>query len=214
MADQPFIIGIAGGSGAGKTTLTAALAARFQPAQVACLAHDAYYRDLGHLAPADRARRNFDHPDALESELLVEHLALLAAGHTVCVPAYDFSHHRRSSGGRELAPCPVIVVEGVLLFAVDALLPLFDLRVFVDADPDLRLVRRLRRDVAERGRPAEQTMDQYLTSVRPMHVQYVEPSRRHADLIVPADGRQEVAVELLAARVRAHLGASGSGLGA
>jgi uridine kinase len=205
LADRPFLIGIGGGSGSGKTTLAAALVARLEPAQAVCIQHDAYYRDLFHLAPLDRAGRNFDHPDALESELLVEHLASLTTGRTVRVPVYDFAHHCRTAGWREVAPCPVIVVEGVLLFAVAALVPWFDLRVFIDSDPDLRLIRRLRRDVAERGRTVEQALAQYSDSVRPMHRQYVEPSRRHADLVVPADGRLEVAVDLLAARARCHL---------
>ncbi|MFN3412755.1 MAG: uridine kinase [Thermoanaerobaculum sp.] len=198
-------IGVAGGTGSGKTTVAEAIVSRIGPHRIAYIQHDSYYRDLSHLPPEERRRRNFDHPDALESELLVTHLVALKRGETVEIPVYDFTTHVRTTTTRQVEPRTVILVEGILIFAEKALREQFDIRIFVDTDADLRFIRRLRRDIAERGRTVESVISQYLETVRPMHQEFVEPSKRWADVIIPEGGFNTVALDMVCARVEALL---------
>ncbi len=197
------IIGVAGGTGAGKTTLVRALVTELGADEVLVIQHDSYYADQSHLAPAERAKLNYDHPDALETELLGSHLRALAGGLPVEIPAYDFASHERLPGRRRENPRDVILVDGILCLADAALRELMDLRVFVEAPDDIRLIRRLRRDLEERGRTPASVMDQYMESVRRMHLEFVEPSKRHADMIVSEGGENRAAIEAIARRIRA-----------
>ena len=201
---RPLIIGVAGGSGSGKTTVARAIHERLGVDAI-FLDQDAYYADLGHLPLAERARTNFDHPDALDTDLMVEHLEALAAGRGVDKPTYDFTRHTRATATVRLEPRDVILVDGILIFADARLRRMFDMKVFVDVADDLRFIRRMQRDVSERGRSVESVVEQYLGSVRPMHLEFVEPSKRYADIIVPEGGRNTVAVQMLEARVTAEL---------
>lgn len=205
VSERPVIIGVAGGTGSGKTTVAMKILERVGAEHVAYIPHDAYYRDLSHLPPEERIRINFDHPDALESELLIEHLKRLKAGQAVEIPVYDFTTHTRTAQTRRIDPAPVILVEGILVFAEPALRELFDVKLYVDTDPDIRFIRRLQRDVRERGRSMESVIQQYLTTVRPMHLEFVEPSKRYADVIIPEGGYNEVAIEMVAARIKGLL---------
>jgi uridine kinase len=202
----PFVIGIAGGTGSGKTTVANAIVKRVGEERIAILSHDSYYRDLVDLPKDILDRRNFDHPDSLESELLVRHLEDLRRGQAVESPVYDFKVHRRSAETRRVEPRKVILVDGILIFAEPALRKLFDVKIWVDTDGDIRLIRRLRRDIAERGRTVESVVSQYETTVRPMHLEFAEPSKRYADLIVPEGGENMVALDFLFARLRELLG--------
>lgn len=201
----PVVIGVAGGSGSGKTTVAREILARVAPAQIGYIQHDAYYRDLIHLSPAARAAVNFDHPDALETELLIRHLDQLLAGEPAEIPIYDFTRHVRTDQTRRIDSCRVILIEGILIFADAALRRRMNVRIFVDTDADLRFIRRLRRDIEERGRTVESVVQQYLSTVRPMHLDFVEPSKRYADIIVPEGGFNLVALDMIVARVRAML---------
>jgi uridine kinase len=198
---MPFIIGIAGGTGAGKTTIARALAHALPAEHVASIEHDHYYRDLRHLGAEARDRVNFDHPDALESELLVAHLERLRRGEPIEVPIYDFTTHTRRVETREVAPAPVIVVEGILVLADARLRQQLDLKVYVDTDADIRVLRRLERDLHERARSFDSVSEQYYATVRPMHLQFVEPSKRWADVIIP-EGASNVALDLLITKLR------------
>jgi uridine kinase len=202
---QPIVIGVAGGTGSGKTTVANEILRRVGAEHVACIPHDAYYRDLGRLPLAQRDQVNFDHPDSLETELLVEHLKALRGERAVEIPVYDFTTHTRTGQTRRVEPAPVILVEGILIFAEPALRELLDVRLYVDTDADVRFIRRLRRDVEERGRSVESVCDQYLSTVRPMHLEFVEPSKRHADVIIPEGGFNEIAIEMVAARIKGML---------
>jgi uridine kinase len=182
---RPLVIGIGGGSGSGKTTIAEALIGEIGEGACALIFHDAYYRDLAHLPLDERAAQNFDHPDSLETELLVEHLGRLLAGRSVDLPVYDFTRHLRREETARVEPRPVVLVEGVLVLADPELRELFDLKIYVDTDADLRLMRRLQRDIRERGRTLDSVFEQYLETVRPMHVRYVEPTRAFADLVIP-----------------------------
>ena len=195
------IIGIAGGTGSGKTTLARALVRELGPARCAFLEHDSYYRDLARMSLPARSLLNFDHPDALDNELLARHLETLREGRAVDVPVYDFTRHTRLPDVEHVAPRPVVVVDGILLFAVPRLRTCFDLRIFVEAPADLRFIRRLRRDLSERGREVDGVCQQYVASVRPMHEQLVEPSRRHADLVVSGTNAVTEAVREVVERV-------------
>lgn len=201
----PFVVGIAGGSGSGKSTVVAALVDGLAPEPVVHLPHDRYYRDLSGLPREARARENFDHPDALETSLLVRHLDELRAGRPVVPPSYDFTRHARRTGSDVVGPARLIVVEGVLVLAEPDLRERMDLRVFVDADADLRLARRLARDRAERGRSTASILEQYEATVRPMHLAFVEPSRHHAHLILPEGGQNRVGIDLLLAGLQARI---------
>ena len=203
--NKTMIIGIAGGSGSGKTTVAERL---FQAigAETACvISHDSYYKDQSNKAPSERAQTNYDHPDSLESELLVTQLHRLIAGESVEQPLYDFSIHTRKTETQHLEPKRVVIVEGILITTIPELRQLFSIKVFVDTDDDIRFIRRLQRDCSERGRTVEQTIESYLATVKPMYHQFVEPSKRYADVILPEGGYNEVAIDLLLARVNQEL---------
>jgi len=202
---QPVLIGVAGGSGSGKTTVSQTILARVGPNQIAYLQHDAYYRDRANLPLAERARINYDHPDSLETDLLVEHLKALRACRAVDVPVYDFAQHVRRAETRRAEPCTIILVEGILIFVDRALREMFDIKIFVDTDADIRFIRRLQRDIAERGRTMESVVKQYTETVRPMHLEFVEPSKRYADLIIPEGGFNQIAIDMVVARINAML---------
>jgi uridine kinase len=199
---RPFMIGIAGGSSSGKTTVTERLAALTGADHLSLIELDSYYLDLGDAPIEQREAVNYDHPDAFDWALLNDHLAALANGASVPVPVYDYSQHNRSDQVRIVEPARIIVVDGILVFWDRALRERFDLKIFVDTAADIRLIRRLRRDVAERGRTADFVIEQYLSTVRPAHERFIEPSKRHADVIIPEGGLNRPALEVLLARVR------------
>lgn len=199
---RPFVIGLAGGTCSGKTTIASAVVEQAGPERVALIAHDAYYRHRPDLTWEERARVNYDHPDSLETELLLAHLAALADGQPIAQPAYDFTRHLRRDETTQVFPRPVILLEGILVLADAELRRAMDLKVFVDADPDIRALRRVSRDIRERGRSLESVVSQYHATVRPMHLRFVEPSRRCADLIIPRGGNNRAAQEALLAVVR------------
>ena len=199
--DRPVIIGIAGGSGSGKTTIAEAVVTAVGVNSVVLVQHDAYYRDLPHLAFEERSKVNYDHPDSLETELLIHHIEELRAGREVRRPVYDFTSHRRTDKTVLVKPEPVVVIEGILVLSEPDLRKVMDLRIYVDADADLRLMRRLRRDIVERERTFDSVMRQYEETVRPMHLQFVEPSKRYADIIVP-NGYNAGAVGTITSMIR------------
>lgn len=201
----PLVIGIAGGSGSGKTTVANVVMQRVGADNIAYLPHDAYYKELGHLPPNQRVQINFDHPDSLENELMIQHIQALRESQPVALPVYDFSTDSRTDKIIEVKPQRIIIVEGILIFAVPDLRKMFDLKIFVDTDPDIRLIRRLQRDISERGRSTESVINQYLTTVRPMHLEFVEPSKRYADVIIPEGGFNAAALDLVVARLEALL---------
>ena len=203
---RPIIIGVAGGTGSGKTTVAFAILEKVGWNRIALIQHDSYYYDASNLPLEERARLNFDHPDALETPLLVEHLKQLRSGQPVQIPTYDFRTHTRLAETRLINPEPVILVEGILIFAEPALRELFDVKIFVDADADIRFMRRLERDLKERGRSLDSVIDQYMNTVRPMHLEFVEPSKRYADVIIPEGGHNTVALDMVVARVQTLLG--------
>jgi len=199
---QPLIIGVAGGTGSGKTTVANAIIDRVGRERIALVEHDSYYRDQSGKPPEVRARVNYDHPDSLETELMIEHLRQLRAGYPIEMPVYDFAIHTRKRETKRIDPRPVILVEGILIFVDHTLRDMFDVKVFVDTDADIRLIRRLQRDLEERGRTFESVITQYRESVRPMHLEFVEPSKRYADVILPEGGFNAVGLDLIAARVQ------------
>lgn len=201
----PVVIGIAGGSGSGKTTLAQLILERIGEEKIAYLPHDAYYRDLSALPPNQRAMINFDHPDSLDTDLLINHIQQLKRGMGIDLPIYDFKTHTRTQKTSHIEPRMVIMVEGILIFVDAALRALLDVKIFVDTDSDIRFIRRLKRDIEERGRTTESVIRQYLATVRPMHLEFVEPSKRYADIIVPEGGLNEVAMEMVVARLEALL---------
>jgi uridine kinase len=202
---RPVTIAVAGGSGSGKTTVSRAILERVGSDHIAYLPHDAYYRDLSELSAAQRRSVNFDHPDALDTALLCQHIRQLQEWNTVHIPVYDFTRDARTDQTFTVEPQPIILVEGILILAEAELRPLFDVKIFVDADSDLRFIRRLKRDIAERGRSPESIIAQYLATVRPMHMEFVEPSKRYADVIIPEGGHNVVAIEMVSDRVRSLL---------
>ena len=203
---RPIIIGVAGGTGSGKTTVSQAILDRVGRDKIAYIQHDSYYKDRSHLPPAERVKINFDHPDALETELLVQHLKELRERDPVEVPVYDFTTHTRTSQRQWVEPRRVILVEGILIFADDALRDMMDVKIYVDTDADIRFIRRLERDITERGRSMRSVIDQYLATVRPMHLEFVEPSKRYADVIIPEGGFNPVALDMVVARIEAMVG--------
>jgi uridine kinase len=203
---RPVIIGVAGGTGSGKTTVANRILERVGAEHIAYIPHDAYYIDLHHLPEDERAKTNFDHPDSLETTLLVEHLKRLRSGESVDIPVYDFTTHTRTAKTRHIDPAPIVLVEGILIFAEPELRALCDVKLYIDTDADIRFIRRLRRDVQERGRTVDSVIQQYLRTVRPMHIEFVEPSKRNADVIIPEGGFNEVAIEMVASRIRGLLG--------
>ncbi|NMC47042.1 MAG: uridine kinase [Chloroflexi bacterium] len=202
---QPIIIGVAGGTGSGKTTVANVILDAVGRDRIAYLPHDAYYRDLTDLPPVQKAEVNFDHPNSLETELMIEHVRALKKGKPVDIPVYDFSTHSRTRETVRVEPQRVIIVEGILIFAERKLRELFDMKLFVDTDPDIRFIRRLERDIAERGRTMDMVIQQYLGTVRPMHLEFVDPSKRYADVIIPEGGLSQVAMDMVVARIESLL---------
>jgi uridine kinase len=209
MRSRPFVVGVAGGSGSGKTTVVEQIIQALGAPYVTVLHHDAYYRDRSELTLEQRQATNYDHPDSLENELMIEHLRALLRREPVQVPVYDFSRHARLTQTERLAPAEVIIVEGILVFQDARLRELMDLRLFVETDADVRFIRRLKRDLEERGRTLDSVVRQYLETVRPMYLEFVEPSKRYADIIVPEGGYNTVAIDLVVTKLREMLRASG-----
>jgi len=201
----PIVIGIAGGTGSGKTTVANVIVDRVGQNQIAYLPHDAYYKDLSNLPENQRVEINFDHPDSLDSELLIEHIQSLKNNLAIELPLYDFKSHSRTKETLHIEPKSVILVEGILIFTDLQLRSLFDVKLFVDTDADIRFIRRLLRDICERGRSTETVVNQYLKTVRPMHLEFVEPSKRYADVIIPEGGMNLVAMDMVVARIEALL---------
>lgn len=199
---QSLIIGVAGGTGSGKTTVANAIIDRVGRERIALVEHDSYYRDQSDKPLEVRARVNYDHPDSLETDLMIEHLKQLRMGNAVQVPVYDFATHTRKQETKRMDPRPVIMVEGILIFVDRALREMFDVKVFVDTDADIRMIRRLQRDMEERGRTFDSVITQYRESVRPMHLEFVEPSKRYADIILPEGGFNTVGLDLISARIQ------------
>ncbi|MFZ5923186.1 MAG: uridine kinase [Chloroflexota bacterium] len=204
-SQSPLVIGIAGGSGSGKTTVAQSILQRVGPERIAYLQHDSYYKDLSGLPPARRDEVNFDHPNSLETELLIRHIEMLKNGEQVEVPIYDFATHSRTEQTFVVKPRGVILVEGILIFVEADLRRMFDVKIFVDTDSDIRLIRRLERDIHERGRTTESVIKQYTSTVRPMHLEFVEPSKRYADVIIPEGGFNMAALDMVVARIEGLL---------
>jgi uridine kinase len=209
-ARRTLTIGIAGGSGSGKSTVARNVAGALGTTSVAFIDMDAYYHNYAHLPPDERRRINWDHPDAFDWELLVSQLGRLAGGEPIDKPIYDFVTHTRRAETTTVQPADVIVIDGILLFADARVRDLCDVKVFVDADPDIRLIRRIRRDITKRGRPLDEVLDQYVTTVQPMHLQFVEPSKRYADVIVPRGGHNQIAIEMIVAKIQRRVAAARS----
>jgi len=200
-----ILIGIAGGSGSGKTLVARTIVSELGSDRVVIIDQDSYYKNLEDIPYRDREVRNFDHPDAFDNELMLRHVRELLAGRPVEQPIYDYTQHRRLAETRRVGDHLVIVLEGILIFVDPALRDLMDIKLFIDADPDVRFIRRLRRDLVERGREVDSIIRQYEESVRPMHQQFVEPSKRHADVIIPEGGHNAVAIDLVKTKIRALL---------
>lgn len=199
---KPIIIGVAGGTGAGKTTVTDQIYQSVSPDKITFLHHDSYYKDQSSKPLEERVKTNYDHPESLETELMIKHLISLVNGEAVDVPVYDFSQHNRKKETEHVEPKPLILVEGILIFVDKKLRELMDIKIFVDTDEDVRFIRRLKRDIADRGRTMESVIDQYLSTVKPMHLQFVEPSKRYADIIIPEGGYNKVALKMVTSRVK------------
>lgn len=205
-----MIVGICGGTGSGKTTIARSIVEAVGAENVILVEQDSYYRNLADLPLDERHQANFDHPDSIDSEMLVNHLKRLKSNQAIEMPIYDFKTHTRKSKSEHLEPKPVVIVEGILIFAEPRVLDLMDVRVFVDTPSDVRLIRRLRRDVNERGRSFERTLEQYEKTIRPMHNEFVEPSKRHADVIIPEGGNSGIGIDLLCGLVREKIFGSNS----
>lgn len=201
MRIRPFIIGVAGGTGSGKTTVTQAIVDSLNHQGIVIIQHDSYYRDRSHLLLQERKNINYDHPDAVETQLLVEHLKELILGQKTEIPVYDFSKHTRKKVGKVVGPAKAVVVEGILIFTNPDLRKLMDIRIFVDTDDDIRFIRRLQRDIKERQRSMESVIQQYMETVRPMHIEFVAPSRKYADIIIP-EGHNPVAIDVVVSMIK------------
>jgi uridine kinase len=201
----PLVIGVAGGTGSGKTTVSTAILERTGVEHVAYIQHDAYYKDLRDLEPAQRSLTNFDHPNSLESELMIEHIQKLKNWESIDIPSYNFTTHARKKETEKIEAKAIILVEGILLFIESKMRDLIDIKLFVDTDADIRFIRRLQRDIQERGRSTDSVIKQYQTTVRPMHLEFVEPSKRYADLIIPEGGYNQVAMDVVLARIETRL---------
>jgi uridine kinase len=199
---KPFLIGVAGGTGSGKSTVVKNLHKVLKGHELICISHDDYYNDQAEMTMEERVKVNYDHPSALETSLLIKHLKALSAGKQVEKPLYDFKENTRKAETETVFPAPVIIIEGILLFESRELRQLMDLKIFVDTDADIRLIRKITRDIEERGRTLESGINQYLTATRPMHLEFVEPNKRYADVIIPEGGENKVALDLVLARVR------------
>jgi uridine kinase len=208
-----LIIGICGGTGSGKTTVANRILESVSASEVVFIQQDSYYRNITDLPLDYRHIANFDHPDALDNDLLVNHVRRLKAGEAVELPLYDFKTHTRMNEIRHVDPKPIVIVEGILIFADPRLLEQMDIKVFVDTPDDVRFIRRLRRDLAERGRTVESVIEQYIATVRPMHMQFVEPSKRHADVIIPEGGHNLVSIDLLSGKIRERLAGAFTSVG-
>jgi uridine kinase len=206
VANRPIVIGVAGGSGSGKTTVTKSICERFSDQTILVIEQDYYYKDQSHLSFEERLKTNYDHPLAFDNALLVCHLTDLMHGKSIKKPVYDYTIHTRSDETIHVEPQQVIIVEGILILEFPKLVDLMDIKVFVDTDADLRIIRRLMRDLQERGRTIDSVIHQYLTDVRPAHLQFVEPTKRYADIIIPEGGQNHVAIDLLATKVEQILG--------
>lgn len=202
---NPLIIGVGGGSGSGKTTVVSKIVEGIGRDQIVLIEHDSYYRDLSHLPISDRVKQNFDHPASLETELLIRHLDALKSGYKIEIPVYDFIEHTRAPESISVAPKKVILIDGILIFSEPNLRKRMDIKIFVDTDDDVRLLRRLKRDINERGRDFDGVLKQYELYVRPMHLEFVEPSKRYADIIIPRGGENAVALEMINALVKGKL---------
>jgi uridine kinase len=200
-----MIIGICGGTGSGKTTIARKIVEAVGNKNVILVEQDSYYRNLGDMPLDERHQANFDHPDSIDSEMLVNHLKRLKSGHSIEMPIYDFKTHTRSRETEHIAPKPVVIVEGILIFSESRVLDLLDVRVFVDTPDDIRFIRRLGRDIVERGRTVDSVIAQYFATVRPMHFEFVEPSKRHADIIIPEGGNHDIGIEFLCSKIREEL---------
>ena len=199
---EPVIIGIAGGTGSGKTTVAKEVLKHFPGASVVTIHHDSYYRDRSHLPFEERVSINYDHPDAFENQLMLEQLMALKSGETIQKPLYDYETHTRKPETLTIRPARIVLLEGILVLALSEIREILDIKLYVDTDSDERFIRRLRRDMVRRGPPAEQVIEQYLDTVRPMHLQFVEPSKRYADVIIPEGGKNVVAVDLIVTKLR------------
>jgi len=202
---RPITIAVVGGTGAGKTTISRAILERVGSHHIALIHHDSYYKDIQDIPLAQPNMRNFDHPDALDTTLMVEHIKQLQSGHAVEIPVYDFTRHERTQRVQRIEAQPIILIEGILILSESTLRELFDIKIFVDIDADIRFIRRLQRDIAERSRTLDSVIQQYLMTVRPMHLQFVEPSRRYADIIIPEGGYNTVAIDMVADRIRSMM---------
>jgi uridine kinase len=202
---KPVVFGVAGGTASGKTTVANAVLDAIGAEQVAYVPHDAYYRDMGHLSFEERSLLNYDHPDSLETSLLITHLEGLLRWEPVSIPVYDFTAHRRTQDTLEVLPAPIILIDGILILTDRDLRQMMDIRLFVDTDADVRFIRRLKRDMIERGRTLDSVIRQYMGTVRPMHLEFVEPSKRYADVIVPEGGRNRVAMAMIVAQLNSML---------
>jgi uridine kinase len=207
MKRKPLIIGVAGGTASGKTTIANAIMESINHPQMVMIQHDAYYKDASHLPLAERARINFDHPDSLETDLLVRHIRDLCVGQAVEQPVYNFTTHRRLDATRRLTPREIVIIDGILILVEKQLRELMDIKIFVEADADERLIRRIRRDILERGRSIESVMQQYMKTVKPMHLEFVEPSKHWADIIIPRGAENSVAIDMLVTKITTMLGA-------
>lgn len=202
----PYFVGIAGGTGSGKTTVAKKLFEGLPEGQAVLVQHDSYYRHRPELSDAEREDINFDHPDALDNALLIEHLDALRSGQPIDVPVYDFRTHLRSAEAIRVEPAPIVIVEGILILVDEALRQRMDLKIFVDTDADIRVLRRTQRDMQSRGRSFDQVLEQYYTTVRPMHLRFVEPSKSYADMVLPEGGANVVALDVVLVKLTAMLG--------
>ena len=205
MIQKPIVFAVAGGTASGKTTVANKILETVGTSKIAYLPHDAYYRDLAHLSLEERVKVNFDHPDSLETKLMIKHIKQLLKFQTVHVPVYDFTHHTRTAETIPVEPAPIILVDGILIFTKRKLRELMDIKVFVDTDSDIRFIRRLKRDIEERGRDVNSVINQYLETVRPMHMKFVEPSKRFADVIIPHGGMNKVAMNMVVSTLQERL---------
>lgn len=210
MKKSPLVVGIAGGSGSGKTTLAELILEEIGADKISFLPHDAYYRNQDHLSYEERVKVNYDHPDSLETELLISHIQSLLIGKSIELPVYDFTVHSRKKETIRIEPRSIILVEGILIFYDKLLRNMFDVKLFVDADSDIRFIRRLNRDITERGRSVDSVIHQYQSTVRPMYLEFVEASKRYADIIIPEGGKNSVALDMVIARLENLLGAEES----
>ncbi len=209
MQSKPVVIGVAGGSGSGKTSVTRSICKRFSDKTILVMEQDYYYKNQSHLPFEKRLETNYDHPFAFDNDLLIEHIEALLSGQQIEKPIYDYAMHTRSNQVIPVEPKEVIILEGILILEDPRLVDLMDIKVFVDTDADLRIIRRILRDINERGRSVQSVIDQYINSVRPMHLQFVEPTKRYADIIIPEGGRNQVAIDLLATKIATILAKKG-----